>query len=102
MGNLWITYPPGQESVDRRWIKCLFRGITYGSFEMSIRHVDNLYTGNVYKFESYPPLHTNVEKLSTMIVDNFECHPLVRDAVDNFSTWLVDKSEQIKQAQEMR
>lgn len=72
MDKLWISYPQGQESVDKLWIKYLFWWITYGSFALSTGNVDNLSTGNVDKFESYPPVQTNVDNLSTSNVDNFE------------------------------
>jgi len=102
MDKLWISYPQGQESVDRRWIKCLFQWITYGSFQKGISNVDNLSTDHVHKFESYPPVHTNVDNLSTTNVDKFESHLLLRDNVDNFSTSLVDMFENTDQTEGIR
>jgi len=89
-------------AVDKQWIKCLFRGITFGLFQVGIRNVDNLSTGYVDSFESYPPVRTNVDKLSTTIVDNFTDYLSAHDTVDNLSTINVDKFEGRKQVKEMR
>ena len=64
--------------------------------------MDNLSTGNVHKFESYPPVYINVDNLSTGNVDKFESHLLLRDNVDNFSTSLVDMFENTDQTEGMR